>query len=136
MKKQKKLGVMAQLVMLCVIPMVVMVAAITVYAISTIRNQVQEATMDGLEDLCQSVYAAYDALDPGAYRMEGDILYKGEYCVSEHEEVIDSFTEGRAVDVTVFYGDTRRATSLRDKATGERILGTKASDEVARLVSP
>ena len=134
MKKQKKLGVMAQLVMLCVIPMVVMVAAITVYAISTIRNQVQEATMDGLEDLCQSVYAAYDALDPGAYRMEGDILYKGEYCVSEHEEVIDSFTEGRAVDVTVFYGDTRRATSLRDKATGERILGTKASDEVIQTV--
>ena len=134
MKKQKKLGVMAQLVMLCVIPMVVMVAAITVYAISTIRNQVQEATMDGLEDLCQSVYAAYDALDPGTYRMEGDILYKGEYCVSEHEEVIDSFTEGRAVDVTVFYGDTRRATSLRDKATGERILGTKASDEVIQTV--
>ncbi|MBD5519079.1 MAG: hypothetical protein HDR07_11570, partial [Lachnospiraceae bacterium] len=56
MKNQKKLGIMAQLVMLCVIPMVVLVAAITVYAISTIRDQVQEATMDGLEDLCQSVY--------------------------------------------------------------------------------
>ena len=134
MKKQKKLGIMAQLVMLCVIPMVVMVAAITVYAISTIRDQVQEATMDGLEDLCQSVYAAYDALDPGAYWMDGDTLYKGEYCVSEHDEVIDGFTQGRAVDVTVFYGDTRRATSLRDKSTGERILGTKASDEVIQTV--
>ncbi|MBD5518730.1 MAG: methyl-accepting chemotaxis protein [Lachnospiraceae bacterium] len=134
MKKQKKLGIMAQLVMLCVIPMVVMVAAITVYAISTIRNQVQEATMDGLEDLCQSVYAAYDALDSGAYWMDGDTLYKGEYCVSEHDEVIDGFTQGRAVDVTIFYGDTRRATSLRDKSTGERILGTKASDEVIQTV--
>ena len=134
MKKQKKLGIMAQLVMLCVIPMVVMVSAITVYAISTIRDQVQEATMDGLEDLCQSVYAAYDALDPGAYWMDGDTLYKGEYCVSEHDEVIDGFTQGRAVDVTVFYGDTRRATSLRDKSTGERILGTKASDEVIQTV--
>ncbi|MBD5491706.1 MAG: methyl-accepting chemotaxis protein [Lachnospiraceae bacterium] len=134
MKKQKKLGIMAQLVMLCVIPMVVMVASVTVYAIRTIRDQVQEATMEGLEDLCQSVYAAYDALDSGDYRMEGDTLYKGEYCVSEHAEVIDSFTEGRAVDVTVFYGDTRRATSLRDKSTGERILGTKASDEVIQTV--
>ena len=134
MKNQKKLGIMAQLVMLCVIPMVVMVAAITVYAISTIRNQVQEATMDGLEDLCQSVYAAYDALDSGAYWMDGDTLYKGEYCVSEHDEVIDGFTQGRAVDVTIFYGDTRRATSLRDKSTGERILGTKASDEVIQTV--
>ena len=134
MKQKKKLGVMAQLVMLCVIPMVVMVAAVTVYAISTMRSMVQDTTMEGLEDLCQSVYAAYDALDPGAYWMEGDTLYKGEYCVSEHEEVIDSFTQGRAVDVTIFYGDTRRATSLRDKTTGERILGTKATDAVIQTV--
>lgn len=134
MKNQKKLGIMAQLVMLCVIPMAIMMASVTVYSIRTMRSMVQDTTMDGLEDLCQSVYAAYDALDPGAYRMEGDTLYKGEYCVSEHEEVIDSLTQGRAVDVTVFYGDTRRATSLRDKTTGERILGTKASDAVIQTV--
>lgn len=134
MKNQKKLGIMAQLVMLCVIPMAIMMASVTVYSIRTMRSMVQDTTMDGLEDLCQSVYAAYDALDPGAYRMEGDTLYKGEYCVSEHEEVIDSLTQGRAVDVTVFYGDTRRATSLRDKTTGERILGTKATDAVIQAV--
>lgn len=134
MKKQKKLSVMAQLVMLCVIPLVVMVAAVTVYAISTMRSMVQDTTMDGLEDLCQSVFAAYDALDPGAYRMEGDALYKGDYCVSDHEDVIDSLVQGRAVDVTIFYGDTRRATSLRDKTTGERILGTKATDAVIQTV--
>ena len=134
MNKQKKLGIMAQLVMLCVIPMVIMVAAVTVYAISTMRGIAQETTMEGLQDLCQSVYAAYEALDPGDYWMDGDTLYKGEYCVSDHEEVIDSLTEGRAVDVTIFYGDTRRATSLRDKTTGERILGTKATDAVIQTV--
>ena len=134
MKKQKKLSVMAQLVMLCVIPLVVMVAAVTVYAISTMRSMVQDTTMDGLEDLCQSVFAAYDALDPGDYRMEGETLYKGDYCVSENEDVIDSLVQGRAVDVTIFYGDTRRATSLRDKTTGERILGTKATDAVIQTV--
>lgn len=134
MKKQKKLSVMAQLMMLCVIPLVVMVACVTVYAISTMRNMVHDATMEGLENLCRSVYAAYEAIDPGAYRMEGETLYKGNYNVSENVDIIDSFVDGSAADVTLFFGDTRRATSLRDKDTGERILGTKASDAVIQAV--
>ena len=48
MKKQKKLSVMAQLLMLCVIPLVIMVTFVTVYAIGTMRNMVHDATMDGL----------------------------------------------------------------------------------------
>lgn len=134
MKKQKKLSVMAQLLMLCVIPLVIMVTFVTVYAIGTMRNMVHDATMDGLESLCRSVYAAYEAFDPGEYRMEGDTLYKGDYCVSENVDIIDSFVDGSPADVTLFFGDTRRATSLRDKDTGERILGTKASDAVIQAV--
>lgn len=134
MKKQKKLSVMTQLVLLCVVPMVIMMAFVTVYSINTMRKMTHDATMEGLENLCQSVFAAYDALDSGAYRMEGDTLYKGDYCISENVDVIDSFVEGSAADVTIFYGDTRRATSLRDKSTGERILGTKASDAVIKTV--
>lgn len=134
MEKQKKISVKTQLVLLCAIPMVIMVAAVAVYSISTMRKMTHDATMEGLENLCQSVFAAYDALDSGAYRMEGDVLYKGDYCISENVEVIDSFVDGSAADVTIFYGDTRRATSLRDKSTGERILGTKASDAVIKTV--
>lgn len=134
MKKQKKLSVMAQLMMLCAIPLVIMVAFVTVYAIGTMRNMVHDTTMEGLENLCRSVYAAYEALDPGAYRMEGDTLFKGDYNVSENGNIIDSFVEGSAADVTIFYGDTRRATSLRDKDTGQRILGTKAADAVIQAV--
>ena len=134
MKDKKKLGVMAQLIMLCAIPMVIMVLVVTFYSIGKMRDLVPDSTMEGLENLCQSVYAAYEAIDPGDYRMDGDTLYKGDYCVTEHEEVIDNFVKGSSADVTIFYGDTRRATSLRDKTTGERILGTKASDSVISTV--
>ena len=120
--------------MLCAIPMIIMVLVVTVYAIGKMRSMVQDTTMEGLENLCQSIYAAYEAIDSGDYRLEGDMLYKGDYCVTEHEEVIDNFVKGSNADVTIFYGDTRRATSLRDKSTGERILGTKASDAVISTV--
>ncbi len=134
MEKQKKISVKTQLVLLCAIPMIIMVAAVTVYSINTMKKLTHDATMDGLQNLCQSVYAAYDALDGGHYRMEGETLYKGDYCISENVDIIDSFVEGSDTDVTIFYGDTRRATSLRDKTTGERILGTKASDAVIKTV--
>ena len=134
MEKKKKLGVMAQLLMLCVIPLVVMVASVTVYSVGKMRGMVRDATMEGLQNLCQSVYAAYESLDPGDYRMEGEAHYKGDYCITDQVDVIDRFVEGSAADVTLFYGDTRRATSLRDKATGERILGTKATDVVIQTV--
>lgn len=134
MEKQKKLSVRTQLLLLCAIPMIIMVATVTVYSINTMRKLTRDSSLEGLENLCQSLYAAYDALDSGEYRMEGDTLYKGDYCISENEAVIDSFVEGGDADVTIFYGDTRRATSLRDKTTGERILGTKASDAVIKAV--
>lgn len=134
MKNKKSMGIMTQLVMLCVLPMIIMVACITVYSINTMRSMVHDTTMEGLQNLCQSVFAAYDALDTGEYRMEGDSLYKGDYNISENGDIIDSFVEGSNADVTIFYGDTRRATSLRDKDTGERILGTKASDAVIQTV--
>lgn len=89
MKDKKKLGVMAQLVMLCAIPMVIMVLVVTFYSIDKMKTMVQDTTMEGLESLCQSVNAAYEAIDPGDYRLDGDTLYKGEYCVSENEDVID-----------------------------------------------
>ena len=50
MKDKKRLGVMAQLVMLCAIPMVIMVLVITFYAIGKMRNMVKDTTMEGLKN--------------------------------------------------------------------------------------
>lgn len=94
----------------------------------------QNEAFTGLANLCQAVSASYDALDAGDYYMEGDLLYKGEYCITENEAVIDSYTKGTEADITIFFGDTRRATSLFDKQTGERIVGTTASDVVIDTV--
>lgn len=55
---------------------------------------------------------------------------KGSYDVTENENVIDSIVANSETDITFFFEDTRRATSLKDAKSGERILGTKASDEV------
>ncbi len=133
-KTKKGMGILLKLAMMCVLPMLVLVVVITLFAMNALRSGMESEALEGLRLLCQSVSASYDAIDSGDYHLEGDLLYKGEYCITENEAVIDSYTNGEDTDVTLFYGDTRRATSLRDIETGERIVGTAASDTVVAAV--
>lgn len=133
-KKKKGLSVLAKLVFMCAIPIFILGLLITVYSVNALEEGMQGEALTSLNYLCQSVSAAYEALDSGDYHLEGEVLYKGDFSVSENESVIDSFVEGFETDVTIFYGDTRRATSLRDAQTGERIIGTTASDAVIDAV--
>lgn len=135
-KKTKKngIGILLKLALMCALPMLILVITITLYAMNALRSGMESKTLGGLRLLCQAVSASYDAIDPGDYHMEGDLLYKGDYCITEHDDVIDSYTNGEDTDMTLFYGNTRRATSLRDIASGERIVGTTASDAVVAAV--
>lgn len=133
-KKKKGMGILPKMVLMCSLPMIILEVVITLYSMNALQNGMQSEAFNGLSDLCQSVASAYEAVDAGDYHMDGELLYKGEYCVTENEDVIDSFTKDSDVSVTIFYGDTRRATSLIDKKTGDRIVGTKASDVVISTV--
>ena len=133
-KKKKGLSVLTKIILMCSLPMIILSVIITVYSVEVLISGMQSEALKSLTYLCQSVSASYDALDPGDYYMDGDQLYKGEFCVSGNEDIIDSYTKGYDVDITLFYGDTRRATSLLDAQTGERIIGTTASDAVVDKV--
>lgn len=133
-KRKKGIGILPKMVLMCSLPMVILEVIITLYSMNALQDGMQSEAFNGLGDLCQAVEAAYDAVDSGEYHMEGELLYKGEYCVTENVDVIDSFTKDSDVSVTLFYGDTRGATSLIDKETGKRIVGTKASDAVISAV--
>lgn len=133
-KKKKGIGLLAKIVFMCSLPMVILGLVIALYSSYVMKSGMQEEALLGLSNLCQSVSASYDAIDSGDYYMEGELLYKGEYGVTENETVIDYYTKGSDADITIFYGDTRRATSLVSTETGKRILGTQASDAVIDAV--
>lgn len=132
-KEKKGLGILAKLTLMCALPIICTDVILSVYAINALQNGMKEKVIDALALLCQSVSASFDALDPGDYVMKGDSVYKGDYDIAAHEEVIDSFTAGKEAAVTLFYGDVRVATSLFNKS-GERILGTRAADIVVEKV--
>ncbi len=137
MKKKKGLGIhgiLAQLLLICLGPVLLLVGILIFAASSYLREGLQEQAEFALHCTVQAVKSGYDHNAEGDYYIndQGELM-KGEYNISAHMEGIDEYVEGLATDVTLFYGDTRMATSLLD-TSGNRIIGTQALPEIAEKV--
>ena len=76
-KKKKGISLLVQIIFMCSLPMIILGLVTSLYASSVMKKGMQEEALGGLSNLCQSVLAAYEAIDSGDYYMEGDMLYKG-----------------------------------------------------------
>lgn len=134
-KGKKGFSLMQKLLCLSIIPPIGLGILISIYAAGSFVDGMQEESLTGLENTAVSVRAAYDALDGGEYALnENGELVKGELNVTADEALLDSFISGTNSAITFIYGNTRKATSLVDAGSGERIVGTTVSDEVADTV--
>lgn len=136
MKKRNYLyGVKVQLLYMSIIPLVVLGIISILTAEFNLKDGLQEEALKQLKATSVAVRASYDNLndDPYSLNEDGDLV-KGDYNITNNVEKIDTYTEGMDSVVTLFYGDTRKATSLVDHSTGKRIIDTKASKEVADTV--
>lgn len=103
----------------------------TVFLAKALRDQCVEK----LRTLCISVESAFQHINDDPYVLDanGDLL-KGDYNLSKDMEILDSFVEDTNVDITIYYGDVRKATTLMDSKTKERIVGTTATQKVVDAV--
>ena len=63
-----------------------------------------------------------------AFSMDGDDLYLGSLNLTADNTIIDTYNNDTGIDVAIFYGTTRRATTVRN-SDGSRAVGTLLSDE-------
>lgn len=135
MQKVRKRSVKVVLVGMALVPVITVAVMVGLISSTAMKEGMRSVSLTGLKYTCTAVHAGYEALNDEPFVLAEDgSLMKGDFNLSKDEELIDRWTEGQAVDVTIFYGDTRMSTSLRDKNTGERIIGTKASDAVVKKV--
>lgn len=133
-KKKANFTLMKRLLCMSLLPATLMGTVITVYAAFAIVEGMQSEFFGALRDTTISVHAAYDALDDGDYYLnDAGQLMKGDLNITENEALLDSFVEGTEVELTIFYGDTRMATTLLHK-DGTRNIGTQASEAVVETV--
>ena len=126
---KKGLKLLTKMLMAVTIPLValVIIAALAL-------NAVGSTTAAGCteRELATAVYAVeheMEMLAEGDFSVTDGILYKGEYDVSADTAFFDEFKESTTVDITIFWGNERLATSVVDK-TGARAVHTTMSDEL------
>ncbi len=134
-KGKQGLSLLTQLLMIALVPMLLLAATLSIYASINIHNGMQEEFLEGLRTTAVAVHAGFDSINPGEdYTLsENGDLMKGDHDLTADETLLDSYVAGTDMEITLFYGDTRVATTLTGE-DGKRIIGTKASDEVIETV--
>lgn len=130
---KKKKGLQRLILCICLIPMAMLILVVSVVSLYNMEKGMEAEALTGLKLLANSSRACITDIAEGDFHLVGDSLYKGEVNISEKQEVIDDLVETTDAEVTVFFGDTRYLTSIRD-ADGNPIIGTAAGKEVYQTV--
>ena len=128
-KKKKSFGILAKILCSVIIPIVLLVV-FSILAIRAVGNDTaNKLVRHELNAVIYSVETSLELLSSGNFTYANEQLYKGDFNISANEDFMDTINENTDIDVTLFWGDLRVATTIRD-ASGNRILGTKASKDI------
>lgn len=137
MEKEKKpfyKSIKTEILLITLVPTILIVLVLEIVAANIIRKSMHEQVLLNLKSVAYSTKENFDSLDPGDYIQESDgTVKKGEIAILDKLDIIDFGKEHLDIDVTLFYGDERVATSIKNEK-GERIVGTKASQTVVDAV--
>ena len=136
--KQKKVKltnrIATKLLLMAIIPIIVMAIVLGVYSCSVLRKGVSEEAIEVLHSTATAVQASFAKLNNEKFSLdEAGNMMKGEYNISEHILDLDAFVEGTHTEISLFYGDVRKATTLTD-ASGNRIVDGTANAVVTEKV--
>lgn len=118
-----------KITLLGVLPIVALALIVSLLSNIQLRTVMTEVVQEDLMAAAKMEYASISNAEGNAFSVDSDgNLMNGTVNLTEKVDIIDEVSEETGVDVTVFYGDTRYVTSV--KQDGERVLGTKAADVV------
>ena len=134
-EKGVKMSIKTRLLLISVLPAAILSIILALIAALNIRTGMQKEAFQGLRGVAISLQEIYEFSDPGKYVMNetNNLLKKGNHPVSENKTNVDKIKQLSDYDVTIFYGDMRVTTSLKNEV-GVRLVGTKASEEVVQAV--
>lgn len=130
---RKGIRLMLRLLLVIAIPMLLLFA-IAVFSVKTVSENITEAMVQHELNAAQYAFkTAVGNIASGTYMYTNGKFYKGKRNISDNLEFFDNFKNEVDLEVTVFYGDIRVATTLVDEQ-GNRMLGTTADPVIADLV--
>ncbi len=122
-----------QLMLLVIGPLLLLSICVSVVTGFFMRDRAVLATNTKATADLATGEAIIELMYPGAWVVKDGILYKGPVKISNNFEAVDKIAALTGDTVTIFLEDERVSTTVREK-TGERAIGTKASDIVIKRV--
>lgn len=123
MKSKKRIGITARLVAMSFVPALILGTFLSILSKHSIEAAMEEEVLQQLKSVAGSCLYEAESYAEGLNEENRESLQK--YC--------DAIKERTSVHITIFSGDTRYVTSIRDE-NGDPIVGTKASEEVIQAV--
>lgn len=123
----------AKFIALSIIPVAVLAIITCIVTYVMVEEKMAAEVYDALK---ASAIACRDRIAmqaPGDYSVEGDKMFKGTYNITVDEVPFDNVKQISGIDTTIFFNDTRFATSVVG-ADGKRALGTQASAPIVETV--
>lgn len=133
--ERKVRGLAIKLYLMVGVPVVLVGILILINGINVLNSNFSELTEIRLEDVSNSFLKSFDSMYAGewAYDEAADIFTKGGRDVYELYDMLDNIMYENNVNITIFYGDTRRMTNLKN-SDGSRLVGTRAGDTAIEKV--
>lgn len=116
---------------LIVVPLVLLLALLLSSSIVKSSASGRELFKEKLKAVAVSVNNSYNALVDGDWELIEGVLCKGGEPVDN--TLIDSIGRQNGIEITLFFGDTRYLTTLKDDS-GKRIVGTKVGSKITEDV--
>jgi len=133
MKKQKAKGLKLKLLLLTLVPAILVGGILFMISANSMQSSLQQLSRTRVKELCDAMLEAYETLYDGDWTYDGSSFIKGGKDLFATYSLIDSVNEEENVHITIFYGDTRVMTTVR-QADGQRFVNTKAGDAVIEAV--
>lgn len=130
---KKKKSIKRMLIGLSVIPVIFVGVALMFISGHSLWKGMSGEISHSLAIAANSLYNTYSIVAPGDYELKDGVLMKGEQVLEGDYAIVDALKESYGMEITLFYGDERRLTTITDTA-GNRLVGTKADPQTVKWV--
>lgn len=130
---KKKKSIRRTLIGLSVVPAVFVGIALMIISVHSLWNGMTQEVSNSLAIAANSLYNTYSLVAPGDYDIRDGALVKGDFVIEGDYAIVDALKEAYGMEITLFYGDERRLTTIAD-AEGKRLIGTKADSQTVHWV--
>ena len=121
-------------ILACVLLPIILLVLFSVLSIREVGTLMADRLReDHLSTANYDVDEMLDLINTEQFHLEGDELYRGSLNLTQDTTLIDGIKAESGVDVTIFYGKTRRTTTITG-SDGKRILGTDMADTLYQQI--